>query len=212
MEETKRSWKFWVVYVPVVLATFALVMSICSMPAKAHAAEAADAGATQLKAATVLTTQSTTAKTTTKAATTKSTKAASVKKATKTTNPYKDVIKGKTVDAKGYNAIKYVKAHKGFNGVINSSKRFYPGKKFTQAQFTKILRNFYGNEVALSKSKTVVTGKWACTKLTKVAKDIFGVKMKWNAGATNTKLTRAGCSNYIRTFATWSDGLFAPEN
>lgn len=209
MEETKRSWKFWAIYVPVALATFALVMGICSMPAKAHAAEAADAGATQLKAATVLTTQSTN---TTKAATTKSTKAASVKKATKTTNPYKDVIKGKTVDAKGYNAIKYVKAHKGFNGVINSSKRFYPGKKFTQAQFTKILRNFYGNEVALSKSKTVVTGKWACTKLTKVAKDIFGVKMEWNAGATNTKLTRAGCSNYIRTFATWSDGLFAPEN
>lgn len=128
-----------------------------------------------------------------------------------TGNPYKDVISGKTVDKTGYAAIKYVKAHKGFNGVI-TGKRFYPGKTFSQAKVTKILRNLYGSKVTLSKSKTAATGKYVCTQLTKVAKNVFGVKMKWNAGSTSTKLSRPGVANYIKTFATWQNGLFTPKN
>ena len=128
---------------------------------------------------------------------------------TTSSTPYTDVNKS-TVDKTGVAAVTFVKNHKGFTGVI-SGKRFYPTKSFTQAQFTKILRNLYGNKVKLSKSKTAVTGKWACAQLQSVAKNIFGVKIKWISGATNKVLSRVGVSNYIRVFATWEKGIFRPK-
>ena len=177
------------VYWVAVALVLCLVMAIVGLvPAKAHAADTTSLQAGSVATKTVQTQKVTAAN----------------------TNPYKDVIKGKTVDKKGYNAVKYVKTHKGYNGVI-TGKRFYPAKRFTQAQFTKILRNLYGNKVALSKSKTAVTGKWACAELQKVAKTVFGVKIKWKSGNGSAKLTRTGCSNYIRSFATWENGLFAPK-
>ena len=184
------------VYWAVVGLALVLVMAICGIatPAKAHAAESSGAQLVAAKSQ-VLTTQS-------------SKKVTAAK--TKVTNPYTDVISGKTVDKTGYNAVKYVKAHKGFTNVI-TGKRFYPTKTFTRAQYTKILRNLYGNTVALSKSKTAVTAKYACDQLTKVAKNTFGVKIKWKSGNGSAKLSRTGCSNYIKTFATWSGGIFAPK-
>lgn len=123
--------------------------------------------------------------------------------------PYVDVT-AKTVDKTGRTAIKYVKAHKGFYKVVNG-KRFYPEKTFTRAQYTKILRNLYGNKVALSKSKAPVTGKYACDQLTKVAKDVFGVGIKWKSGNGKAKLSRTAVANYVKTFATWNNGVFAPK-
>lgn len=124
-------------------------------------------------------------------------------------NPYTDV-NSKTVDKTGIAAVKYIKAHKGYKGVINGT-RFYPNKIMTQAEFTKILRNLYGSKVKLSTSKTAVTGKWACAQLQSVAKNVFGVKIKWTSGAATKKLTRVGASNYIKVFATWENGLFKPK-
>lgn len=185
-----RSKKFYLIYWTTVAMVFVMVTAILYfVPAKAHAAEGLAAGKASL------TTQATTVKKTT------SKKAVS-------TNPYVDVS-SKTVDKKGIVAVKYVKAHKGFNGVI-TGKRFYPTKTFSQAQLSKILRNLYGKQVALSKSKTAVTGKYLCSRLSFVAKSVYGVKIKWKAGNGNAKLSRVGVSNYIRTFALWDGGLFAP--
>lgn len=188
------------VYWTVVGLALVLVMAICgvAIPAKAHAAETA----TNLTAASV-------AKSTGQV-TTLQAQSVTAGKAKKVANPYTDVISGKTVDKVGYNAVKYVKAHKGFTNVI-TGKRFYPTKTFTRAQYTKILRNLYGKTVALSKSKAAVTAKYACDQLTKVAKNTFGVKIKWKSGNGGAKLSRTGCSNYIKTFATWSGGIFAPK-
>lgn len=185
--------RLWLVTIAIAaIATLVTGLSLI-LPTNAYATELV-AGQTQTQA--VSQTQAV-QKTTTRAA--------------KAANPYKDVIKGKTVDKIGYRAIKYVKAHKGYNGVIKKNARFYPTKSFTKAQFSRILRNLYGNKVALSKSKAAVTGKYCCARLSSVAKNVFGVRIKWRAGDNKTKLSRTGVSNYIKTFAQWDNGLFAPK-
>jgi len=196
MEGTKKC-VYWIV----VLLSLMLVMAICAMvPAKAHAADTSSA---KLVAASV---DKSTQVTTLQAQSTKKTTAAK----TKVTNPYVDVVSGKTVDKTGYNAIKWVKTHKGYVNVITGN-RFYPNKLFTQKQYTQILRNLYGNKVAVSKSTKAVTAKYACDQLTAVAKNVFGVKIKWKSGNGSAKLTRTGCSNYVKTFGTYSNGLFKPK-
>ena len=182
MEKTAK-WTYWVALL--MGAMLCLVVSLGLMPTEAHAATN-----TKLAAGTV-------------------SKIYTPNKTTTTANPYVDV-NSKTVDKVGIAAVRYVKFHKGFTNIINGT-RFYPLKSFTQAQFTKILRNLYGAKVALSKAKTAVTGKYACDTLTKVAKQVFGVSIKWKSGASKTVLTRTGCANYIKTFAQWNNSLFKPK-
>ena len=58
-------------------------------------------------------------------------------------NPYSDVTK-KSVGKDAYNAITYIKAHKGYVHVI-SGKKFSPKKKITRKEFLIMLGNFYGD-------------------------------------------------------------------
>lgn len=126
--------------------------------------------------------------------------------------PYADVST-KVVDKGSVTAIAYVKAHKGFNGVIKG-KRFYPLKTFTRAQFIKILTNFYGSSKVpvtasdVQHAKSAVTAKYATAKFVAVAKRI-GIPIKWSGG--KQKLSRASVAKYLKNFAAF-DSAFRPKH
>lgn len=127
-------------------------------------------------------------------------------------NPYKDVSK-KSVGKNAYNAIVYVKSHKGYTDVI-SGKKFYPRKKITRREFLVMLANFYGDDKVpvtmedIRKANKSITAKWACNKMVKIAKDGFGVSITWSGDSTT--LTRALASQYLKIFADF-DPAFKPR-
>lgn len=120
-------------------------------------------------------------------------------KKTKTTNKkamYKDVTK-KKVGIKNFNAVKYLKAHGAFSGVVKG-KRFYPNKRITKKQYLRILRNCYGNAAPKdAKASGYVTEKYALTKLVQVAKNL-GIRIRWKGRAN--RLTRVEAARYIKIF------------
>ena len=199
MEKTKKC-----VYWTVVVMVFALVMGLCALvPAQAHATEL-----TTGKMA--LTTQADTAKT--------------LATAGKTANPYPDVTV-KTVGKYAWNAIKFVKAHGGYKGVVSGTRyvkqknglykkvvgKFYPKKIVTKREFVYVLANLYGDKkVAVSaadmkSANKPATEKWARSKMVATAKKL-GYPIKWGGGK-NTKLTRASAANYLYVFATYNAKL-----
>ena len=127
-------------------------------------------------------------------------------------NPYKDVTK-KSVGKNAYNAIVYVKAHKGYVDVI-SGKKFQPRKKITRREFLTMLGNFYGDEKVpvtmedVRKANKTITAKWACNKMVKLAKNGFGMDITWTGD--KTVLTRALASQYLKVFADF-DPAFKPR-
>ena len=197
MEKTKKC-AYWVT----VAMVFALVMGICALvPTQAHAADLT-AGKTSL------TTQASTAKATT----------------SKATNPYPDVTV-KKVGKYAWNAIKFVKAHGGYKGVIAGTKyvkqknglykkvtgKFYPKKTVTKQEFVKVLANLYGDKkvsVSVADMKNAnkpATEKWARAKMVATAKKL-GYSIKWDGGKA-TKLSRAAAANYLYVFATYNAKL-----
>lgn len=128
--------------------------------------------------------------------------------------PYKDVTV-KKVGKDGYNSICFVKKHWGYIDLVNTNAKFKPNKKITRREFCVILGNFYGdNNVPVNmredvrKGNKVATEKWACKKMTQVAKKL-GVDLDWSPNS-NGKLTRVWASQYIKVFATY-DPAFAPR-
>ena len=69
--------------------------------------------------------------------------ALSKKKASKA--PYTDVTV-KKVGKDTYGAVKYLKQHGAFKGVIKG-KKFYPNKVITRQEFILMLANLYGDDV-----------------------------------------------------------------
>lgn len=126
-------------------------------------------------------------------------------------NPYSDVTK-KSVGKDAYNAITYIKAHKGYVDVI-SGKKFSPKKKITRKEFLIMLGNFYGDSrvpVTMSdvrKANKKVTAKWACEKMCQVAEHAFGMSIQWEGD--NKTLTRASASQYLKVFVDF-DPAFRP--
>lgn len=115
----------------------------------------------------------------------------------KTSSMYKDVTK-KKVGTQAYNAIKHLKAHKAFTGVIKG-KKFYPKKKITKKQYLRILKNLYGKYAPTeSNPKGYVTEKYATSRLVKVAKNM-GVTITWKG--RSHRITRADACVYIKIFA-----------
>lgn len=114
----------------------------------------------------------------------------------KKTSMYKDVTK-KKVGSKSYKAVKYLKAHGAFSGVVKG-KKFYPNKKITKKQYLRILRNLYGNAAPKdAKASGYVTEKYALNKLVQVAKNL-GISITWK-GRSN-RLTRVDVARYIKIF------------
>ncbi|MBR2708754.1 hypothetical protein IKE98_00215 [Candidatus Saccharibacteria bacterium] len=90
------------------------------------------------------------------------------------TKPYTDV----TVEYWGrdvYKAVKYIKKHSGFKGVIKGTK-FYPEKVMTRKEFLKILVNLYGKKrvpitaTDRKKYKKPIRAQWVINKLNAVLK------------------------------------------
>ena len=141
-------------------------------------------------------------------------------------NPYPDVVSGKTVDKTSYKSIKFCKSKGAYKGIIAGTTykkvkgkknlykkvtgKFCPNKKVTQKEFLTMLGNLYGAAKVpidyndIKNANKVVTGKYVCNKMVKVAKNL-GVSMKWKA--SNTKLTRAGVANYVYVFANYKPAL-----
>lgn len=126
-------------------------------------------------------------------------------------NPYSDVTK-KSVGKDAYNAIVYVKAHKGYTDVV-SGKKFHPKQKITRREFLTMLGNFYGDDkipvsmTDVRKGNKTITAKWACDKMCQVAEYGFGMSIQWEGN--NKTLTRASASQYLRVFSEF-DTAFRP--
>ena len=199
MEKTKKC-AYWMA----VVMAFALVMGVCALtPTQAHAT---DLTAGKLS----LTTQASTAKTVTTAG--------------KAKNPYPDVTV-KTVGKYAYNAIKFVKAHGGYKGVVSGTKyvkqknglykkvtgKFYPKKTVTKREFVYVLANLYGNKKVsvstddMKNANKPATEKWARAKMVATAKKL-GYPIKWGGGKS-TKLTRASAANYLYVFGNFNKKL-----
>lgn len=137
--------------------------------------------------------EETTVETTTETTTVSS----STKKTKKTSSMYSDVTK-KKVGTAAYKAIKHLKAHKAFTGVIKG-KKFLPKKRFTKKQYLRILKNLYGKYAPTeSNPKGYVTEKYVTSRLVKVAKNL-GISITWSG--TSRKVTRAETCRYIKIFA-----------
>ena len=126
--------------------------------------------------------------------------------------PYKDVTK-KSVGKDAYTAIKYVKGHKGYVGLIKG-KKFNPSKAITRREYVIMLRNFYGtNRVPVDIGDVIganvkATPKWATAKMVGVAKK-YGMDITWNNNSSK-KMSRALASQYLYVFATF-DSAFKPR-
>ena len=118
-------------------------------------------------------------------------------------NPYKDVTK-KSVGTANLNAISYVKAHKGYSGIIKG-KKFSPNKKITKREFIAVLANLYGkknipvNIGDVLGANQKVTPKWACNKLSATASRLGEMKVTWSKLPKGT-LSRADAARYIKVF------------
>lgn len=121
-------------------------------------------------------------------------------------NPYKDVTR-KTVDSDSYNAISYVKSHKGFRDIAGT--KFYPNRKVTRREFILILHNMYGDKMTctmddLRYASRTITSKFACDRMVALSKKL-GYPIKW-AGNSQT-LRRKDVARYVKIFATFNKRL-----
>lgn len=143
---------------------------------------------------------------TTKEETTTSTETNTSKKTKKNSKSYKvyaDVIEKKVGD-EVYEAIKDLKAHGAFRGVVKG-KKFYPNRKITRREYSRVLRNLYGRYAPVSNSGAKATEKWARAQLVRMSEKM-GMKIKWNG--RNRKITRAEAAKFIKIFADY-DTAFA---
>ena len=91
--------------------------------------------------------------------------------------PYNDV--GPASGAYSFKAIKYLKAHKAFKGIVKG-KNYKPDKFTNRHEFLKALVNLYGKKnVPISatdkkKFKKKITPNWVFKKLNQVAKKLGG--------------------------------------
>ncbi len=123
--------------------------------------------------------------------------------------PYFDITKS-GVGTYDYKAIKYIKKHHGFDGVIKGNV-FYSRKYITRKEFLKILRNLYGKKYVpitatdRKKYKKTITNKWIFKKLATVA-DRLGVEYEKDA-RIKTKAHRADAAAFIMQFCSYSKKL-----
>ncbi len=116
--------------------------------------------------------------------------------------PYKDVYNNKNVGSFTYKAIKYLKKHHAFDGVVKG-KKFYPDKTITVKDCLKIFINLYGKKnVPISKAdranyKKKARLRWFAKKIKAVSKKLGGGTVNWYP-PLNLRLTRgiAACEIY----------------
>ncbi len=127
--------------------------------------------------------------------------------------PYYDITKS-TVGAYDYKAIKYIKKHHGFDGVIKGNI-FYSQKVISRKEFLKILVNLFGKKyVPITKTdrkkyKKPITNKWIFKKLAAVAKRL-GVEYEKDA-RMKTIAQRVDAADFIMQFCSYSKKL-RPKN
>lgn len=123
--------------------------------------------------------------------------------------PYADITKS-TVGTYCYKAIKYIKKHHGYDGIIKG-KIFSSQTDMKGKEFLKILINLYGKKYVKitaadrKKYKKTITNKWIFKKLAAVAKKL-GVSYKKDARMT-LKANRMDAADYIMQFCSYSKKL-----
>ena len=123
---------------------------------------------------------------------------------------YKDVdAKMYRRDPKSYEAIKFVKSHNGWRGLIKKN-RFNPNMEMNQLEVMMVLYNLYGigalrdNANATWDGDTPATAQFVCDRMVAMSKNL-GYKITWQGSGGAMK--RKDVARYIKIFATYHPSL-----